>query len=63
MTKIDKKNYPSDQCVLCKNATHDTLHLFNCPKLRASKGPDSLWKDPVYMFSLLARWRLMGGLA
>jgi hypothetical protein len=65
--KIDKKNkninYPSDQCVLCKTTKHDSFHLFNCPKLYSSKGPISLWNDPEYVFSLLARWRLMGGLA
>jgi len=59
--KIDPKNYPSDLCILCKTATHDSFHLFHCPKLYASKTPISLWNDPEYVVSLLSRWRLVGG--
>jgi len=59
---IDPTNYPSDLCILCKSAIHDSFHLFNCPKLYSSKTPISLWNDPEYVVSLLSRWRLMGGL-
>ena len=61
--KIDSKNYPSNLCKLCKNAIHDSFHLFHCPRIYASKTPISLWNDPAYVVSLLARWELMEGLA
>jgi hypothetical protein len=65
MNKIDPHTYPNNICPLCKNPdeTHDTLHLFRCPKLHASKGVISLWTHPVYAVSLLSRWRFVGGLA
>jgi len=62
LNKIDPINHTSALCTLCKSAIHDTFHLFNCPRLTCSKTVISLWNDPVYAASLLARWRLMGGL-
>ena len=62
LNKIDPIKYTLPFCTLCNSAIHDTYHLFNCPRLTCSKSGISLWNDPVYAASLLACWRLMGGL-
>ena len=62
MNKINPTQYPNPHCPLCKTHIHDTHHLFNCNKMSCSKSSVSLWQDPEYVVSLLARWRGMGGL-
>jgi hypothetical protein len=51
--KIDKNNYPSSLCPLCKNSEHDIAHLFQCSKLPTTLCPMDLWIDPVRAATLL----------
>jgi hypothetical protein len=59
LNKINPTTYPSPLCPLCKNKIHDTYHLFTCERVVSSRTVISLWNDPAYVVSLLARWRLM----
>ena len=62
MHKINPTNFTSPSCPLCNNnIKHDTYHLFNCNMVYSSRTLISLWNDPVYVMSLLSRWRGMGG--
>ena len=60
--KIDKNNYPSSLCPLCKNSEHDIAHLFQCSKLPTTLGPIDLWNNPVRTAALLEAWELRIGL-
>ena len=60
--KINPSTYQNPMCPLCLTNIHDTHHLFNCKKIYSSRSVISLWTEPDYVVSLLARWRGMGGL-
>jgi len=62
LNKINPITYPTPNCPLCKKFRHDTFHLFNCERVACSKTVISLFNDPGYVRSLLARWRCVGGL-
>jgi len=62
LNKINPTTYPTPNCPLCKKFRHDTFHLFNCERVACSKTVISLFNDPGYVRSLLARWRCVGGL-
>ena len=59
--KITPDTHPSPTCSLCKQNTHDTTHLFNCPNLSTNLSPGDLWTDPVEVAGLLADWSDQAG--
>jgi hypothetical protein len=55
---IDKSNYPSPLCPLCKTLEHTTNHLFSCSNLPTNLTTLDLWNDPVSVSALLEAWEL-----
>ena len=54
--KIDPVNHPAENCPLCNDPNHDSLHLFNCPDIRTTLTVWNLWTDPVGVAALLDVW-------
>ena len=54
--KVDASNTPSPLCPLCTTQTHDTTHLFSCPKLPTYLTVLDLWTNPAQVPPLLAAW-------
>ena len=59
--KISPSSHPSPSCPLCQTHVHDTPHLFTCPKISTTLGPESLWTDPTRAAELLDHWTVLMG--
>ena len=44
-------------CPLCGYPTHNTLHLFSCPRFGTRLNPKDLWIRPVQVASLQEKWQ------
>ena len=44
--KITPETHPTPNCPLCHSQTHDTKHIFDCPRVPTNLGPEALWDDP-----------------
>ena len=56
MHKISPDTHPTPNCPLCTNNIHNTAHLFTCTKIQTTLQVQDLWRDPVGVGDLLARW-------
>ena len=45
------------QCPLCRQARHNTVHLFQCPSIPSDLVPIDLWHRPTLVADLLGEWR------
>ena len=61
LNKISPSSHPSRSCPLCQTHIHDTPHLFTCPKISTTLGPESLWTDPARAAELLEHWTVLMG--
>jgi hypothetical protein len=63
LNHINPTKYPSPLCPLCKTGTHDTSHIFTCPKISTQLTPNDLWNNPERVGELIVHWRdLLGSL-
>ena len=44
--KISQETHTTPNCPLCHSQTHDTKHLFDCPRVPTDLVPEPLWDDP-----------------
>ena len=56
LNKISPSSHPLPSCPLCQTHIHDIPHLFTCPKISTTQGPESLWTDPARVAELLDHW-------
>ena len=56
LNKISLSSHSSPLCLLCQTHLHDTLHLFTCPKISTTLGP-----DPVRAAKFLDHWTVLMG--
>ena len=44
-------------CPLCGHESHDTHHIFECPRVPTELTPIHLWRSPAEVADLLERWK------
>lgn len=57
LNKITPTTHPTPHCPLCGHHSHDTMHIFSCPRVATNLTPVDLWLRPVEAGALVARWR------
>ena len=50
-------------CPLCGHGTHDTRHIFECPRVPTELSLIHLWRSPAEVADLLERWKTSLGAA
>src|SRR5579872_7245354 len=56
--KINPYEHPSPLCPLCREQTHDTIHLFQRIQIQTTLTPmTDLWNNPCEAAELLETWR------
>ena len=61
LNKISPSSYLSPSCPLCQTHIHDPPHLFTCPIISTTLGPESMWTNPVRAAELLDHWTVLMG--